>query len=420
MSDEAISRFSHAGADITLIGTAHVSHQSVADVERVIAEVKPDVVCVELCQARHDALTSDNAFRKLDIFKVLREGKGLFLLLHLALAAYQRKIGNELGIKPGAELLAGVNAAKAIGAEVALIDRDVNVTLKRTWAGVSFWQKVKLFGSMLIGEDGDKAAPVDAAAIEAMRGGPGLSTMLSDFARQFPGVKGPLIDERDLYLVEGIRQAAKQTTQEATSPRRIVAVVGAAHAPGIKANLDTPVQLATLNVIPPASLGWTILKWSIPALLLAMFAWVGVTYDKAKLGEVLLGWALPTGAVAALFTLGTGGHVLSGIVAFFLAPFAAIHPLIGTAMGVGLAEAYLRKPSVADCEHLGDALESWGGMWRNKVTRILLIAAASGLGTIIGFWIGVTYVVRAIANEPPTAAAPATAIERAVPPAAQH
>ena len=139
------------GVSVHLVGTAHVSARSVDEVREVIRAVKPEVVCVELCQGRYDALTSDNAFRNLDVFKVIREGKTLYLLAHLALASYQRRMGDQLGVKPGAELMAAIEEAKAVGARVELIDRSIHTTLKRTWASLGFWKRSMLLASMVAG-----------------------------------------------------------------------------------------------------------------------------------------------------------------------------------------------------------------------------------------------------------------------------
>ena len=102
----------HQEQTIYLLGTAHVSKESVDEVEALIAEVEPEAIAVELCPTRYEALTAADKWKNLDIFKVIREGKLLMLLGNLALSAYQRRIGKELGVEPGAELMAGVNAAK--------------------------------------------------------------------------------------------------------------------------------------------------------------------------------------------------------------------------------------------------------------------------------------------------------------------
>src|SRR5262245_37077230 len=223
----SVTTLDHDGTKYFVVGTAHVSQRSVDEVRHVIAEVKPDVVCVELCKPRHDALTKDSAFRDLDVFKVVREGKTLYLLAHLALSSYQRRIGASLGVKPGAELLAAVTTAREQGIPVELIDRDINITLKRTWANLGLWKRSMLLSSLLVGWEGDdKGEPVDAKTVEDLKEPKALSEMLTELGRAVPEVKGPLVDERDQYL-------ASRMTEAGAGKDKVVAVVGAAHVPGM-------------------------------------------------------------------------------------------------------------------------------------------------------------------------------------------
>src|SRR4051812_39005775 len=175
-----------------VVGTAHVSQKSVDEVRHVIEEIQPDVVCVELCKSRYDALTKDSAFRDLDVFKVVREGKGLYLLAHLALSAYQRRIGASLGVKPGAELLAAVNAARDKNIPVELIDRDINITLKRTWANLGLWKRSMLMSSLLVGWEDKKGEVVTEKTVEDLKDPKALSEILTELGNAVPEVKGPL------------------------------------------------------------------------------------------------------------------------------------------------------------------------------------------------------------------------------------
>jgi len=375
-----------------IVGTAHVSEASVAEVREVIHRLRPEVVCVELCQGRYDALSQDRAFRDLDVFKVVREGKGLYLLAHLALASYQRRMGDALGVKPGAELMAAVEAAKEVGARVELVDRDIHVTLKRTWANLGLWKRSQLMASLLIGfEDKDKdsaSKEVTVDDIEQLKEQKALSEMLSELSRALPEVKTPLIDERDQYLMSGVEASAN-------GARDVVAVVGAAHVPGMKTWFGKPVDRATLAKPPPPSILWTIVKWMVPVLLIAGIVW-GSFHTDQSLGSLALTWALPISVSAAFLTTLGGAKIPTILTAFVVAPIAALHPLIGTGMVTGVVEAWLRKPTVVDCERLPDDINSMRGFWRNPVTRILLIATLGGLGTMIGMWIGTAWVVSAV------------------------
>ena len=161
------------------------------------------------------------------MFKVVREGKTLYLLAHLALSSYQRKIGASLGVKPGAELLAAVNAAREKGIPVELIDRDINITLKRTWANLGLWKRSMLLSSLLVGwEDDDKGEAVTEKTVEDLKEPKALSEMLTELGKAVPEVKGPLVDERDQYLASKMIEAGRGKS-------KVVAVVGAAHVPGM-------------------------------------------------------------------------------------------------------------------------------------------------------------------------------------------
>jgi len=382
----SVTELVHGGTTYFVVGTAHVSQRSVDEVREVIDAVKPDVVCVELDKTRFDALTKDSAFRDLDVFKVVREGRTLYLLAHLALASYQRRIGASLGVKPGAELLAAVQAAKERDIPVELIDRDINITLKRTWANLGLWKRSVLLSSLIVGwDDDEKAEPVTERTVEDLKEPKALSEMLTELGRAVPQIKGPLIDERDQYLATKAVEAGK-------GKRRVVAVVGAAHVPGMKQNWGAPIDLAPIEKLPPPSFVWRAIKWLVPILFLAAIVWGWQSSEQTSITEMMLAWILPTSIGAGALTLLAGGSVLTVLSAIVVAPVAAIHPLLGTGMVVGVVEAWRRKPSVADCERLPDDIQTWGGFWRNPVTRILLIAVASGIGTAVGFWVGVGWV----------------------------
>ncbi|MDP6946771.1 MAG: TraB domain-containing protein, partial [Myxococcota bacterium] len=263
-----VSVFEEEGRTIYIVGTAHVSDKSVEEVQAVIEEVQPDTVCVELCETRYQALTDEDRWRKLDVFKVIREGKTLLLLANLALGAYQRRLGARLGVDPGAELLAGARKAREVGARLELIDRNIQTTLKRTWGNVGFFQKVKLL-SMVVGATFSRDE-IDEETIEQLKGRAQLSEMLAEFAAYMPEVKGPLIDERDRYMMSKIEEVEGE---------RIVAVVGAAHVPGMQLMYGQEVDREPLEQLPPKSWWVSLLKWVIPTLILALFAYGWSKHD---------------------------------------------------------------------------------------------------------------------------------------------
>ncbi len=365
-----------------VVGTAHVSQKSVDDVRTVIDAVHPDVVCVELCKARYEALTKDSAFRDLDVFKVVREGRTLYLLGHLALASYQRRIGAELGVQPGAELVTATKTAAKRNIPVELIDRDINVTLKRTWRNLGIWRRLTLLWSLLGGDDKGEGEPVTAETVEDLKEPKALSEMLTELGEAVPEIKGPLVDERDQYLASKMREAGE-------GKKTVVAVVGAAHVPGMTKQLDQPIDRTALEVVPPPALWWRIAKWVVPLAFLALLVFLATRMNAATFAKTMLAWIIPTAGGAGLATLITGGSILSVLGAIVAAPIARLYPLVRTAVVVGIIEASRRKPSVQDCERLQDDVQTMKGFWRNPVTRILIIAVASSMGALVGFAIGV-------------------------------
>jgi pheromone shutdown-related protein TraB len=382
-SSSFVTCVEHDGKEITIVGTAHVSHRSVDEVRRVIAELKPDTVCVELDRGRHESLVDDKRYRRLDLFQIIKQKRVPFLLANLALSAYQKKIGDKIGIRPGAELLAAVHSCEAVGAQLVLADRDIQATLKRTWSSISFWNKLRLSMSLL-------AAPfavedINEEQIEKLKERDTISDMLSELSKLVPGLKGPLIDERDAYLASSVRAAPG---------RKIVAVVGAGHVQGILANLDQPVDRERLEQLPrPSTLG-RVLGWAIPILVLGSFYFGGWrSHSTETLLHMLLAWVIPTSLGCALFTAFAGAHpltILSGILA---APITTLNPLIGAGMVTALVQAWVRRPNVADCEAIPQSITSLRGWYNNPATRVLLVFLLSSLGASIGMLIGTTWVV---------------------------
>lgn len=375
-----------------IIGTAHVSEASVAEVRAVIDAVRPETVCVELCASRLEAMRDEERWRRLDIFKVFREGKALFLLANLALGAWQRRLGDALGVRPGAELLAGIDAAEAIGAEVVLADRDVHVTLKRTWANLGLWQRSKLLAGVLGGvlEGGVRRGgePVVAEDIEALKDRAHISEVMREFARVMPAIKGPLIDERDAWLVSSLREAPGAN---------VVAVVGAGHVEGIVAGFDAPVDRAALGALPKPGWWSGLFRWLLPVVLIATF-FVGLHQtDGLGLAELALAWILPTSLLSGAGALLMGGRPLAIVAALLSSPLTTLHPLIASGMIVGPAEAWARKPTVADAERLHSDVQSIRGFFRNPFTRTLIVAVGASLGSAIGAWVGLTWVVSIVA-----------------------
>lgn len=370
------------GRDVYIVGTAHVSPKSVEEVTRVIREVKPDTVCVELDAMRHEALVDENRWRKLDIFAVIRQQKVLFLLSSLVLSSYQRRMGDKLGVKPGAELHAAVREAEAIGAELVLADRDIQATLKRTWGNLSFFNKLKVLAAMNAAFFG--SAEIDEEQIEELKDRDVINEMMHEFAQVMPQVQVPLIDERDRYLMTKIADAPG---------KKIVAVVGAGHVQGMLNQLGKKADLDELSKLPPPGLAGRVFKWVIPLIVLGAFYYGYVNHSSEGLKQMIFAWLIPNVVGAAVMSIIAGARPLTVLVAGVASPITSLNPTIGAGMVAGLCEAWLRKPTVEDCEGVAE-ITGFSEMRKNNFTRVLLVAVFATLGSAIGAWIGAAWVVK--------------------------
>lgn len=406
---------------VVVVGTAHVSPSSVAEVEATLRARRPAKVLVELDPRRLEALRDPEAWRKTDIVQVIKQGKQHLFLLQLYLASVQAKMGRETGVPPGTELLRAVQVADEIGAEVVLIDRDISITLKRGFAALTLPRRLRLFWNLwmdlLTPASADAAKPT-AQSIEAMLKTDAITQMTEEFARFAPDIKHSLIDERDAYMASHIAEhasagqavptpatttagwesgdvppspAASKSASPATGG--LVAVVGAGHLPGIRHQFHTARpqdRLALDNLPAPRVTVGKVLAWVVPLALVGVFVFLGYRgFQEGNFQDLLasLGWfALITSTCAALGAALALAHPWSILAAFVAAPIATLHPLIASGWFAGLVEAKVRTPTVADFEGV-KRIETLGQFWRNGVVRILLVTAITNLGAMVGFWI---------------------------------
>ena len=365
------------GKKIFLIGTAHISQSSVDEVNTVINQVNPDTVCIELCSSRYQAMLAKDQWKNMDIFKVIREGKSFLLFANLIMTAFQKRLGSRLGVKPGSEMFEAANVAEKLNSELVLADRDVKITLQRTWRGMRFWGKMKILGQLLaslfIREE------ISKEEIEKLKESDALSEAMKMLAEQSPEMKRILIDERDQYMAEKIRQSMGKL---------VVAVVGAGHVKGLTAELENKHNLAELESVPPTGKAVAWLKWGIPALIIALIVYGFFTVDTDVSIEMIQRWVLINGTLSALGTAAAFGHPITIAVAFIAAPFTSLNPTIAAGWVAGLVEALLRKPQVRDFENLADDITHLRGFWQNNITRILLVVIFANLGSAIGTFAG--------------------------------
>ena len=365
------------GKKILLIGTAHISQSSVDEVNTVINQVNPDTVCIELCSSRYQAMLAKDQWKNMDIFKVIREGKSFLLFANLIMTAFQKRLGSRLGVKPGSEMFEAANVAEKLNSELVLADRDVKITLQRTWRGMRFWGKMKVLGQLLaslfIREE------ISKEEIEKLKESDALSEAMKMLAEQSPEMKRILIDERDQYMAEKIRQSMGKL---------VVAVVGAGHVKGLTAELENKHNLAELESVPPTGKAVAWLKWGIPAMIIALIVYGFFTVDTDVSIEMIQRWVLINGTLSALGTAAAFGHPITIAVAFIAAPFTSLNPTIAAGWVAGLVEALLRKPQVRDFENLADDITHLRGFWQNNITRILLVVIFANLGSAIGTFAG--------------------------------
>jgi pheromone shutdown-related protein TraB len=373
----SLRRLTLDGREIILLGTAHVSQASVDMVRAVIAEEQPDTVCVELDHQRHKALRNPRHWETLNLIEIIRQGQAPFLCANLILSAYQKRMGLHTGVRPGAELAAAAEEAENRNLTVRLIDREIRTTLLRAWRKAGFWKKMSLLATLLAGMFEKQTFSEEELA--RLRESDTLTVLLDELAEVLPAVKTILVDERDLYMANEIRHAPGQ---------RIVAVVGAAHLPGISARLAAPSpppeEIAELSIIPQPGRWGKMLQWLIPALVAGIFVAGFFAGDMSKLSSAAVGWILATGGLSALATALALGHPLTILSAFIAAPITTLHPAIGVGFVTGLVQAFLVAPTVKDMERIGDDIVTFRGWWHNRMTRVLLVFFLSNLGAACG------------------------------------
>lgn len=371
------------GVRYTLLGTAHVSPESVQAVEGAIATGEFDAVGVELDAQRLQSLADPDALSRLDLVEVIRSGRTALFAANLALAAYQRRLAEQLGIEPGAELKRAVIDARERDIPVHLIDRDVGITFRRASEQLGWWQRTKLGAGLAVTLFADEE--IEASEIEKLKQGDVLESTFGEFASGSPALYEAVIGERDRYMAARLRETAG-------AARNVLAVVGAGHLQGLARHLrDETADPAGIRESLEAKPKKSEVPWFTLALILFVvggFAW-GFYRGGLEVGsDLLLEWVLATGIAGAIGCAIAGGHPLSILVAFLASPITPLHPALASGTLSALVEAWVRKPTYADFMALRDDVQHIGGWWKNRVARVLLNFFLTSLGTAIGVWTG--------------------------------
>jgi len=384
LQGQPIERVQRDGVEYVMLGTAHVSRNSVDAVDALLAHEHFDAVAVELCDSRAQSMRDPEAFKQMDLFKVIRQGKAGMVAASLVLSTFQKRLADQSGIQPGAEMKAAMDGADQRSLPLWLIDREVGTTLKRAWHSVGFWQRFGLLGGLLASVF--EREEIEQGEIEKLKQGDLLESAFSEFASESQPLYNSLIGERDAFMAARLRQeTARSATDE---PRRVLVVIGAGHLKGLSGLLreqknDPAATIAELAATPPKA-RWP--KWLAVALVLLVFAAIAYAFHRnAALGtQALTAWVLFTGGFAALGALAAGGHPLSILAAFIAAPIKPFRPGIPAGGISAMAEAWVRRPRVVDFDTLRDDIVHWSGWWKNRVARTLLNFFLVSLGTIIG------------------------------------
>lgn len=378
-----IERISLEGKQIILVGTAHVSRQSVELVKKTIEEEKPDVVGIELDAERYNQLKSGRKWQETNVSELIKKGQLYVFLLNLLLANLQRKIGQQLGVKPGEEMFAACAIAEKKKIPIALLDRSVRITLKRAIQKTSLREKFRLLLSFIAGLFGE-GQKIDAEKVEQMKQKDMMTELMNELSRQAPSVKEVLVDERDKYIAYRINSLGA---------KKIVAVLGAGHLEGVKKFLGKPVDILELESIQKKKSYWGLLKYLVPALFVLVLAWG--FYARGFVGglQLFAYWFLITGIFSAIGAIFAKSHAVSILTAFVAAPFTTLHPALASGWFAAAAEAKFRNPKVKDFESLS-SLNSYKDFEKNNVTHLLLVAAYTNIGSTIGVIAALPYLVK--------------------------
>jgi len=364
---------------VLLIGTAHISNRSADLVEKVITGEQPDVVCIELDEKRFEALANPQRWENLDLKEVIRKKQLSTLLVNLVLSSYQKKLGGQLGVMPGTELLRAARIAEEHAIPVELCDREIRVTLRRAWQATSLWKKGYLLASLFASLFDN--TELDEEKLAELRSKDVLSELMNELGQTLPDTKKALIDERDIYMAEKIKAARG---------KRIVAVVGAGHMEGIKKMIreDHASEIEEINTIAPVSKAWKIIGWSIPAAIILSVLAIGWRHGLAEAGANALYWVLANGIPSSIGAMVAMAHPATILSAFAAAPITSLTPVIGAGYVCAFVQVMTRPPVVREFENVGQDITTIKGWWKNKLLRIFLVFIMTGLGSSIGTWVG--------------------------------
>ena len=398
LAAQPIARVNRDGVEYVLLGTAHVSRASVEAVREILELEQFDAVAIELCEPRYKSMRDPESFRNLDLFQIIRQGKAGLVAANLALSAFQRRLAEQFGIEPGAEMKAAIDGAEAKDLPIWLIDREVGITLKRAIRSVTFFERLGIIGglagSLITREE------VEESEIEKLKEGDMLGSMFSEFAKESPPLFEALIAERDRYMTARLREQSADAQRDGKPVSKVLAVIGAGHLAGMREAIDiqtgdpAPMQKA-LSDLPPGSpwpkrVGFAI--FAIIAVAIAVLFYRGA--DSGT--DALWTWVLCTGIGAALGAFAGGGHPLSALAGFIAAPLKPFRPGVPAGAASAAVEVWIHRPRVADFDSLRDDVIHWTGWWKNRISRTLLVFVLTNLGMMFGVWVAGFRIIKSL------------------------
>ena len=371
--EEKIIRLTYQDKEIIIIPTAHVSKESAELVKEVIEIEKPDSICVELDEGRYQTLQNPKAWEQTDIVQVIKSKRVGFLIANLALSSYQKKIAKNLDVEVGGETIQGIKSAQETNTNLVLADRSIQVTFLRIWRKLGFWGKVKLIFSFLYSSL-DEEEEITDATLQEMLQQDMLESVIASMRKDFPVIGQVLIAERDQYLANKIKHAPGA---------KVVAVMGGAHAPGVKTEIYLEQNMTEISEIPPRSVFSKLAGWIIPVFILGILVYA-FTINMQTGIQQLSAWILWNGILAALFTAMCLAHPLSILTSFVAAPFTSLNPMVACGWFTGLVEASIKKPTVKDVQNVGTDIFTVKGFFTNRFLKIILVVIMANIGSTIG------------------------------------
>lgn len=382
MKDKLI-RIDYHGKEIILIPTAHVSLESAKLVRETIEEEKPDSICIELDEQRYKNLKNPDAWKNTNIIDIIKQKKVTLLIANLILSSYQKNIAKKLKTKPGQEMIEGMKASEEFGINLVLADRSIQTTFMRIWRKMGFFERIKLFFSLMSIDDDEDVSEED---LQKLIERDNLELAIEDMGKDYPQIAATLLHERDKYLAYNIKNSPGD---------KVIAILGAAHTPGVEEEVFKEQNIEELNKIPPKSLAGKVIPWLIPILIVVL---IGLGFKQSMNTGMaqIKSWFLFNSVLAALLTALCLPHPLSVLTAFVAAPFTSINPMLACGWFAGLVEASLKKPTVEDVNNIPEDIFSIKAWIHNKFLKALLVVILANIGSSIGTIIAGSKIIQSL------------------------